>query len=761
MTEPKSSRRRIGAIAAVIALVGIAGVLTFPVLRCIDSCFVDYFAIHEEQLAHFEIPDARLNAWILGWVHHALLSDPAGLFDTNAFHPAANTLAGSEHMLGVALPLLPLRLFSDSPVFMHQAALLASFVVLALTTFGLVRWTTGSNWAAFLAGAVAPFMPWRYSELSHLQLLSVQWLPMVWLFTARVLRANSRRRDAFWLAAALCLQMLSSFYLAYLTVFSTAVLAIVLFVAERPPLPAIRRFAVATLLPSAIVAITAIPYLTRFPAYRFSELSATEFATSPAFILGLLKPPVALQADLAGIDPLTYHVPLVVLLCATLASACLGSRRAAPASEGPARSLVAALLIATAGAVVLMLGRKLELGDLNIPLPAHWLAQFVPGFSHMRAEFRWGIVIGVAAPVLAGIGIAWLEQRIGVRSKGRAAAKWTLRVAIGALFAVNVYWFELPARDAWSDRGDVLAAHRALAKLGPGPVVEIPWAFHQVNVASIGSRYMLASAEHWKPLLNGYTAYIPATHDFLQRLAQNLPDPDTLTSLRRLSGLRWIVLHTDRLGASQRRRWVEAERSGALSPAVTAPDFRIYEVAGSPEGTSWQAALLSTEPGGTTMTGLPRSPLSVPEQAGWLAIEAPEHMRFENGTGLPQFVTVTLEHAGDATWPGLDIHAEGLVRLRYRFFDAVGELTHVGTASFDRDLPARRRVTARALIQPPAGAGRFRVEYDVVQRLGDEFHSLGLPVVKGAVEVSKRIPPARPRSDTRSESLPSENDGGR
>ncbi len=181
---------------------------------------------------------------------------------------------------------------------------------------------------------------------------------------------------------------------------------------------------------------------------------------------------------------------------------------------------------------------------------------------------------------------------------------------------------------------------------------------------------------------------------------------------------------------------------------MAAAGFRIYEVAGSPAGASWQAALLATEPGDTTMTGLPRSPVSVPERGGWLAIEAPAHMRYQNRAGLPQLATVTLEHSGDATWPGLDIHTEGLVQLRYRFFDAAGELAREGTASFDRDLPARRRITARTLIQPPARAGRFRVEYDVVQRIGDGLRSLGLPTAESAVEVRQRVPPARPRGET-------------
>jgi len=40
--------------------------------------------------------DARVSVWNVAWVAHALLTDPADLFDANIFHPHRNTLAFSE-----------------------------------------------------------------------------------------------------------------------------------------------------------------------------------------------------------------------------------------------------------------------------------------------------------------------------------------------------------------------------------------------------------------------------------------------------------------------------------------------------------------------------------------------------------------------------------------------------------------------------------------------------------------------------------------
>jgi len=743
-------RSRLATSASVALLLALGVYLSFPLLRCVDSCFVDYFEVHDAQTGHFEMPDVRLNSWILGWVHHSLFSNPASLFDTNAFHPAKNTLAGSEHMLGVALQTLPFRPFSDSAVMLHQTALILSFLLLAVNTFALVRWMTGSSWAAFLAGAVTPFMPWRVSELGHLQLLSVQWLPLVWLLAARVITEDRPRRDALWLTLVLGIQMLSSFYLAYLALFSTGLLAVTLLVAYRPPRSAVYRLAGAVALPSALVALTSIPYVWRFSAYRFAEASTTELITPPGLMLSLLAPPLSLRADFADFSTVTYHIPLVVLLCAVLA---LGWLLASPADAGRdrrARVLTVALAVTIVGAFVLMLGRELQLGAVTIKLPAHWLAQIVPGFSQMRAEFRWGILIGTACPVMAGAGIAWLEQRLGQIASGpaRVWAKWIARVCTAALFAVNISWFQLPARDAWKHSSDVLNAHRALAMLEPGPVVEIPWRIQRISTATNGSKYMLASSSHWWPMLNGYTAYIPDSYHFLHRLAQNLPDPRTIEHMRRLTGLRWIVVHPNRIGARYRRPWSLAEQSGTLRLAVAKPDFRIYEVPVAPTNEIWLAALFTEAPGPTTMTGLPRKAVSLPEKAGSLRAGAPLRMLYEGSYGLPHFVPVTLENPSDATWPSLDIHTEGLVQLRYRFFDAAGEMVLEDTASFDMDLPPKRETVARALVRPPAVTGRYRVQFDVVQRLGEELRDLGFPAVESAVEVAERPPlPGRPKRD--------------
>src|SRR5262245_34741584 len=92
-------------IALALALVVLAVAPFRGLLPCLAGCNVALDAL-PPGLGASEIADTRLNTWILGWVQHAVLTRPFDLFQANALYPAPNVLAGSEHLIGLAVPLL-------------------------------------------------------------------------------------------------------------------------------------------------------------------------------------------------------------------------------------------------------------------------------------------------------------------------------------------------------------------------------------------------------------------------------------------------------------------------------------------------------------------------------------------------------------------------------------------------------------------------------------------------------------------------------
>ena len=109
--------------------------------------------------------DLYLNVWILGWTAHAMLTDPARLFDGNIYYPARNTIAGSENMLAHLPVTVPALAATGNVLVALKAMALESFVVAGLAMFLLVHHHTRDAGAALLAGAAYTFAPWRVHTL--------------------------------------------------------------------------------------------------------------------------------------------------------------------------------------------------------------------------------------------------------------------------------------------------------------------------------------------------------------------------------------------------------------------------------------------------------------------------------------------------------------------------------------------------------------------------------------------------------------------
>src|SRR5215212_3230175 len=166
--------------------------------------------------------DAALNLWILAWDVHALVRQPLSVFQANVFYPEPNTLAYSEHQLGLALLFGPLWLITNNPVIAFNTLYLASFVLTGVATFLLVRYWLDDAPAAFIAGLLFAFTPPRLAHHFHTQLLAIWWLPLTMLCLERFLRQPSVMRAGL-LAASFTMQWLCSVYLGWLLTVAVAV----------------------------------------------------------------------------------------------------------------------------------------------------------------------------------------------------------------------------------------------------------------------------------------------------------------------------------------------------------------------------------------------------------------------------------------------------------------------------------------------------------------------------------------------------------
>src|SRR5262245_34157478 len=106
--------------------------------------------------------DPLLSMWRISWIAHALAERPADLFNGNIFYPEPRTLAYTDSVILQGLVAAPLIWSGIPTVKVYNLLLLGSVWLSAAAMWLYARRLTGSATAAFLAGIVFGFVPFRF-----------------------------------------------------------------------------------------------------------------------------------------------------------------------------------------------------------------------------------------------------------------------------------------------------------------------------------------------------------------------------------------------------------------------------------------------------------------------------------------------------------------------------------------------------------------------------------------------------------------------
>jgi hypothetical protein len=497
--------------------------------------------------------DQLLHVWALATNLRHLRTDPTCLFEANGFYPHPRSLFFSDHLFGQAVVAWPLTPFIANPLLLHNLLLLASFVLSGAGLALLVARTTGNTLAGIIGGVVWTLSPPRLFEVFQLQLLTTQWIPVVFMCLQAAL-ASARWAPALAAAGFFWLQVQSGIYVgAYL------VLSLLVFLPARlvtlPPALAWRagwRLAVAFGLAAAAAAPWLLQYLrvSRALGEYGGLLENVAYALSvqhyllPSWMLGRDRFP--------GLLGITLGLLLVIGIVWP----------AARARRERAAYVAAALWVAS-----LSLGPyvRFAAGPETWSAPAFLgrgpyavLYGLVPGLEALRVPARAALLVGFFFAVLAGFGAARILD---------AVRRPLWRVLLATLIASAVVVESqprVPEIERVSDGEVAPAVYRWLRdEGGPGAVVELP-----MNVLR-DPVYLYHSTGHWRPLVNGYGAYLPTAHLYLQRALADFPRVETVTMLREL-GVRYVITHGLRVHA------LEGRLDVAL--AVTYGTDAVYEI---------------------------------------------------------------------------------------------------------------------------------------------------------------------------------------
>jgi hypothetical protein len=534
--------RRDRALAQLALFVGLAVLHTWPL------------ATAPGRLSRLDNADTALNTWIVAWVSHQVATDPAHLFDAPIFHPASHALAFSEHMVVPSLMGAPLIWIGVSPIAVYNVLVIAGFALSGWAmSMVMTRWT-GSRHAGLVAGALFAFNAHLLTRLPHLQALHVQFLPLTLLALDLVLDGGGWW-SAVALAAAFALQALCSNYTLVLLAF-----ALIASVAVRPDAWLSRARARLVLPKLAVAGALAVlvvgPFL--WPYYRMSREQ------------GFARPLDEVSRYSAGaLDYLTTGGRLHYAWW----SARIFDGRTALFPGAIAVGLAAVALVDGTAWRDRRARMALAFGVMGVAfsfgpaLPGYaWLYEHVPLVRGIRGAARWGFLGLTAIAILAGFGV----QRLGRRWAG---LRWWPATATALLALVTIEALRAPM-------GFVSAPTipHVYARLRDEPHVvlaEFPIYRHAVQK---NARYLLNAAEHFQPLVNGYSGFIPASWIVNAGVLETFPSDDAIARLRTL-GVTYITVHMTAFAAERGADALDAvSRRQELDAVQTDGDVRLYRL---------------------------------------------------------------------------------------------------------------------------------------------------------------------------------------
>jgi hypothetical protein len=524
------------------------------------------------------LSDPLFNLWVLKWGAHQIQLGMPDFWNANIFYPTRGTLAFSDHLLGPAAQLAVFLKIVPNAIAGYNFLLFTSFVASGLATCWVAR-RGGMSWtAAVLAGWMFAFSPYRFSQIAHLQLLIVQWIPLTLWFWDRLLVERTAKNAALFLVFYL-LHLTGGCYLAYMIHFPLLALLANRAVLERRALVSARALRV--LLPVALVAAGAVVVIF-LPYLRVSHS------------LGLVRTEGEIR-QLAA-TPASYFSPAPqnVYFTAEVRDwlrSTLGEDQA-KAFLRPEGSLFAGFLptvLFVVGMVAVLRRRREGLDSwdrglaisglccfaLSFAIVYEPLMRVIPGLSGMRVPARFYVFVSFT--------LVWFAAR-GADALLRRVPKPWARKALAAVFALVLaveltphllHWSALPREEETSD------AYRWIAREpSVKAVIELP-----IHDNSSENEYLYNSTVHWKPIANGFSGYDPPSHQALVERIHFLPEQDGLDLLRE-NWITHLVVHADSPRREARLRdWDQRFANGPerqVERVYQAEEISIYRLLPAP-----------------------------------------------------------------------------------------------------------------------------------------------------------------------------------
>jgi hypothetical protein len=479
--------------------------------------------------------DPTGQAFLLAWDGHAILHDPARLWDTNAFFPDREGLAFNDTLLGYA-PAGLIGTGMGAAILRYNILFVLAFALAMLGVYALARQLGANRVGAAVAGAAFAYAPWRYGHEGHLNILSSGGIALALAMLARghgwslrrgylPERVRPRWALAGWLVAAWQISLGFGIGLPFFYVLAGVCLVAAgawLFTGR----PRLRRRLVLLDLAGGLIFAAVCGSMAW--AYESVRAAHPESVRSMGYV-GLFSPPLrglvvaphssfiwgaghAAARDALGVIP-----PEKTLLCGYVLYALAAGGLLVSAWTVRQRIYLGAGIVV---GVLLLLGTHGPLYRL--------LFDYVPGFDSGRTPGRLILWPTLLLSLLAAGLITELGRRISAVTLPAARSSMVRAVTVPLLLLVLLEG--LPKMDHIA-----IAPEPAAMAAATGPLMVLP------SDDGIDLTVMLWSSDGFPEMANGASSIITPARQELRDLMESFPSAPSVGRLRQL-GIRSVVV---------------------------------------------------------------------------------------------------------------------------------------------------------------------------------------------------------------------------
>ena len=487
--------------------------------------------------------DGLQNVWNLWWVNQAVTTlRTSPWFTPYLYYPSGVSLLG--HTLNPFNGLVSVVLFRFSSLIQaHNTIVAFSFVMAGVAAFWLCYRFCAHYWASIIGGCVFTFSQYHFAHADgHLQLVSLEWIPVFALAWYTLVRRPSAR-IAIGAAVSLLLVLLCDFYyFAYCVIYAAIVAAHEAW-GRRDMLFALRpagRRAFLTFLVLALIScaplIVGVLWLNVADPLLGAH-AATDFSTD---LLGAMIPgghwrfadltrpfwdalPGNIQESSVDVG---LAVAVVLVYCLVRRSNWLVRR------AGVWWWILGVFWILSLGPVLHIWGKP----HARVPMPYAGLQALLPFLDLSGVPARMMVMVTLAAAVLCSVGFALLFDGV---PRSRV-------IAGGLLVLLAVEYVPRPIPTTSPEVPAYVATLQAIEQSGgvldlvSGYFEDRP--FGSVTGSGIALYYQTI---HHRPMASGYVARVPSSAWATLLRQKDLVDAGAYGALCREYGLRYLVVPSE------------------------------------------------------------------------------------------------------------------------------------------------------------------------------------------------------------------------